>query len=329
MATSPTHSDIPNEQSFDTIYGRAPVDQVRRIGQYNNASAWREGLYSIVYRAHDQTHSDEATAMKASSDWIHYCSADTVALKVTNPQSMTPPHNSRCESRVLHFINVNVQDEHEHAHTLALLDCFEDINPNIGRNLVLVFPFYPLELSELIKRRDLNPSGAKSHVCDLFRALSFLHRYGIIHRDIKPANILLRSPDGPACLADFGIAWMPGDETFEKPDDKITDVGTEQYRPPELLFGDSKYGCALDLWAAGCVVAEVASLGLNLGIKRISDEEAGTDKFEIGYGESLFDSGELGSDLSLIYSHFHSLGTPNEEIWPASRTWIARVFEIS
>lgn len=29
------------------------------------------------------------------------------------------------------------------------------------------------------------------------------------------------------------------------------------YRPPELLMGSSSYGCAVDMWAAGCVLAEM------------------------------------------------------------------------
>jgi hypothetical protein len=29
------------------------------------------------------------------------------------------------------------------------------------------------------------------------------------------------------------------------------------YRPPELLFGATRYGPAVDMWAAGCVLAEL------------------------------------------------------------------------
>lgn len=100
---------------------------------------------------------------------------------------------------------------------------------------------------------------------------------------------------------------MDGDEASEPADQKITDVGTTAYRPPELLFGDKKYGCALDLWAAGCVVAEVVARPPH---------------------PTPFDSGPLGSDLALIQSIFKTLGTPTDESWPVSpkakemRWWI-------
>lgn len=36
---------------------------------------------------------------------------------------------------------------------------------------------------------------------------------------------------------------------------------------------------------------------------------------------SLFDSGELGSDLALIQSVFKTLGTPTDESWPEARNF--------
>lgn len=85
---------------------------------------------------------------------------------------------------------------------------------------------------------------------------------------------------------------MPGDAASEPPNRKIIDVGTTCYRPPELIFGNTAYDCSLDLWAAGCVVAECLT------------------------GKTLFDAGALRSELALIQSIFRTLGTPNDETWP-------------
>lgn len=42
------------------------------------------------------------------------------------------------------------------------------------------------------------------------------------------------------------------------PEDEYTDyVATRWYRSPELLVGDTQYGPAVDIWAIGCVFAEL------------------------------------------------------------------------
>ncbi|VDM34375.1 unnamed protein product [Hydatigera taeniaeformis] len=54
-------------------------------------------------------------------------------------------------------------------------------------------------------------------------------------------------------MCDFGFA-----RTLAGPDDRYTDyVATRWYRAPELLVGDTQYGPPVDIWAIGCVVAEM------------------------------------------------------------------------
>lgn len=197
---------------------------------------------------------------------------------------MEPPHDSKREALIL---KTAASD-----HVIPLLDTFRED----GSRFVLVFPFMRYELGVLLRDSKLSNTQAKSCLNDLFSALRYTHGKGVIHRDIKPSNILLRSLDGPAYLSDFGISWAPNTVGSEAVDEKITDVGTTCYRPPELLFGDKRYGCALDMWAAGCTVAEVLH----------------------PTHETLFSSGELGSDLALIQSMFKKLGTPTLEVWPVS-----------
>ena len=36
-------------------------------------------------------------------------------------------------------------------------------------------------------------------------------------------------------------------------------MATRWYRAPELLVGDTKYGPAVDVWAVGCVLAELVT----------------------------------------------------------------------
>ncbi|KAA8651750.1 putative cell division protein kinase (Ctk1) [Aspergillus tanneri] len=232
------------------------------IGPYQSCVHHYDGLHSTIYKS------------KAEDGTL-------VAVKVTIPHLLTEPHDAEREVQLLR--------EAASARVIPLREALK-----LGGRLILVFPFMKYDFEQLLRRDMLTATQARSHLQDMFNALVHIHEMGIIHRDIKPSNILLDSPDGPAYLADFGIAWKEGLKTSEPADRKIIDVGTTCYRPPEILFGFKGYGAALDLWAAGCVVAETIAVG----------------------HKQLFDSGPLGSDLSLIHSIFKTLGTPDENSWP-------------
>lgn len=78
--------------------------------------------------------------------------------------------------------------------------------------------------------------------------------FQIMHRDIKPENILV-SPNGVIKLCDFGFARF-----VSGPNESCTDyVATRWYRAPELLVGDSRYGRPVDVWALGCLYAEMVT----------------------------------------------------------------------
>ncbi|KKA19017.1 Cdk2 interacts with cyclins A [Rasamsonia emersonii CBS 393.64] len=85
-----------------------------------------------------------------------------------------------------------------------------------------------------------------------------------------------------------------GSREKEPANKKIIDVGTTCYRAPEILFGYKEYDTTVDLWAAGCVVAEAV----------------------LPNHRQLFDAGPAGTELALIQSIFTTLGTPTAETWP-------------
>lgn len=56
-------------------------------------------------------------------------------------------------------------------------------------------------------------------------------------------------------IADFGLSRLFNKEDRDK--SYSPQVASRWYRPPELLWGDQKYTEKIDIWAAGCVFAEM------------------------------------------------------------------------
>lgn len=107
--------------------------------------------------------------------------------------------------------------------------------------------------------------SVKTVLTQLLSGLEYLHHRGIMHRNLKSDNILI----GPNCqlkIADFTlsrICLIPhGEYTPEDPKERERS-GREArrlwYRPPEILFRKELYSFEIDMWAVGCLLAEVCT----------------------------------------------------------------------
>ncbi|XP_075582174.1 cyclin-dependent kinase 7 isoform X3 [Pelecanus crispus] len=165
--------------------------------------------------------------------------------------------------------------------TEVLLDAFGHKS-----NISLVFDFMETDLEVIIKDTSivLTQSHIKAYMLMTLQGLEYLHQHWILHRDLKPNNLLL-DENGVLKLADFGLA-----KSFGSPNRVYThQVVTRWYRAPELLFGARMYGVGVDMWAVGCILAEL--------LLRVP-----------------FLPGD--SDLDQLTRIFETLGTPTEEQWP-------------
>lgn len=200
----------------------------REHGNYRVLGKVGEGAFGTVFRARDRV-----------------TGAD-VALKQIRVRDLREfPANAVRE--------INALNRLRHPYVMPLLGVHTH-----GSNVVLVMPFVPHSLAALLDER-VTPlperyAGALAQM--LLAGLCALHSEGMLHRDIKPGNILL-TPSGVLRIADFGQArLMPAE-----PDDSLSHaVATRWYRAPELLLGSRRYGTAVDMWAAGCVIAQLLTL---------------------------------------------------------------------
>ncbi|KAJ8921704.1 hypothetical protein NQ315_010614 [Exocentrus adspersus] len=136
----------------------------------------------------------------------------------------------------------------KHENLVTMIEVFK-----YQKRFYLVFEF--LEWT-VLDELDKMPSGlgeqkCKENIFQVLRAISYCHRNHIIHRDIKPENVLI-STMGVVKLCDFGFA-----RTFNGNDLCTEYVATRWYRAPELLLGERNYGSGVDIWAIGCLFAEM------------------------------------------------------------------------
>lgn len=151
--------------------------------------------------------------------------------------------------------------------------CSELNHPNVIRLIeiiledkciFMVFEYAEHDLLQIIHhhtqqaRHPIPPTTIKSIMFQLLNGCQYLHTNWVLHRDLKPANIMVTSA-GEVKIGDLGLARLshkPLHSLFSG--DKV--VVTIWYRAPELLLGSRHYTSAIDMWAVGCIFAELLSL---------------------------------------------------------------------
>ncbi|OHS93308.1 Extracellular signal-regulated kinase 2 [Tritrichomonas foetus] len=123
-------------------------------------------------------------------------------------------------------------------------------------DLYLVFEIMETDVHAVIRANILLDVHHRYIFWQLLCALKYIHSAGLIHRDLKPSNILIRS-DASIKVCDFGLSRAVNEEGSCE---QLTDyIATRWYRAPEILFGSCSYGIGIDMWAAGCILAELVS----------------------------------------------------------------------
>ena len=117
----------------------------------------------------------------------------------------------------------------------------------------LIFEYMKQDLLELMKSKEpghLDESNIKDIIYQTLLGLAHMHKYGYFHRDIKPENLLIN--DKIVKIADFGLA-----KEIRSIPPYTEYVSTRYYRAPECILKSSNYNSPMDIWAVGCIMAEM------------------------------------------------------------------------
>ncbi|KND04734.1 CMGC/CDK/CDK5 protein kinase [Spizellomyces punctatus DAOM BR117] len=225
--------------------------------KYQKIEKLGEGTYGIVYKAQNKD------------------TGDIVALKrirLDNEEEGVPCTAIR---------EISLLKELKHSNIVRLYDVI-----HTEKKLTLVFEYLDSDLKKFLDAYggDIDVPTLKHLLYQLLKGIAFCHEHRVLHRDLKPQNLLINKKL-ELKLADFGLA-----RAFGIPVRSYShEVVTLWYRAPDVLMGSRQYSTSIDLWSAGCIMAEMAS------------------------GRPLFPGSSIKDQLLRI---FKLLGTPDEKSWP-------------
>ncbi|XP_015056990.1 probable serine/threonine-protein kinase At1g09600 [Solanum pennellii] len=243
----------------DAIQGWLP----RSADSFEKLNKIGQGTYSSVYKARD-LQTNKIVAMKK----VRFVNMD--------------PESVRFMAREISILR---KLDHPNVMKLEAL-----VTSRISGSLYLVFEYMEHDLAGLAAapRVKFTEAQIKCYMQQLLRGLEHCHSRGVLHRDIKGSNLLI-DDNGVLKIGDFGLAT-----TFEPNQTQplTSRVVTLWYRAPELLLGATEYGMAIDMWSAGCILAELSA------------------------GKPIMPG---RTEVEQMHKIFKLCGSPSEEYWKKSK----------
>ncbi|KAF8663280.1 hypothetical protein HU200_055890 [Digitaria exilis] len=243
----------------------------RRAESFEKLDKIGQGTYSNVYRARDLEKEKIVALKKVRFDNLEPESVKFMAREILILRRLDHPNVIKLEGLVT-----------------SRMSC----------SLYLVFEYMEHDLAGLASFPGVKftESQVKCYMQQLLRGLEHCHSRHILHRDIKGSNLLIDNR-GILKIADFGLA------SFFDPEQRhplTSRVVTLWYRPPELLLGATNYGVAVDLWSAGCILAELYA------------------------GKPIMPG---RTEVEQLHKIFKLCGSPSEDYWRKSKLPHATIFK--
>ncbi|KAF8065687.1 hypothetical protein N665_1164s0003 [Sinapis alba] len=269
MATSGEWPSWLASVAGEAIKGWVP----RSADSYEKLDKIGQGTYSSVYKARD-LETGKIVAMKK----VRFVNMD--------------PESVRFMAREILILR-----KLDHPNVMKLEGL---VTSRLSSSLYLVFEYMEHDLAGLAATPGIkfSESQIKCYMQQLFRGLEHCHRRGILHRDIKGSNLLVNN-EGVLKIGDFGLAnFYRGDGDMQL----TSRVVTLWYRAPELLLGATEYGPAIDMWSAGCILAELFA------------------------GKPIMPG---RTEVEQMHKIFKLCGSPSEDYWRRATLPLATIFKPS
>ncbi|XP_021807762.1 probable serine/threonine-protein kinase At1g54610 [Prunus avium] len=243
----------------------------RRADTFEKLDKIGQGTYSNVYKARDALTGKIVALKKVRFDNLEPESVKFMAREILILRRLDHPNVVKLEGLVT-----------------SRMSC----------SLYLVFEYMEHDLAGLAASPAIKftEPQVKCYMHQLLSGLEHCHNRHVLHRDIKGSNLLIDN-GGVLKIADFGLA------SFFDPNHKqpmTSRVVTLWYRPPELLLGATDYGVGVDLWSAGCILAELLA------------------------GKPIMPG---RTEVEQLHKIFKLCGSPSEEYWKKSKLPHATIFK--
>ena len=154
------------------------------------------------------------------------------------------------EVRILRKLN--------HENIVKLLEVIREQNSDVS----YIFEYCDCNLFQFIEnyrkqKMYISEMKIRNIIYQIVCGVKYLHSCNIMHRDLKPENILIIINNNLIKIADFGTAK----EIPDFKNNSLTDyVCTRWYRAPECTLKSTNYNEKIDVWAIGCIMAELYTL---------------------------------------------------------------------
>jgi len=218
--------------------------------QYQCVRIVGKGAYGVVCEAIDKTVKDR--------------SQQRVAIKKIK-EALFHPLDAKLVLRELKLSRLLSK----HPNVLGIRTVVKPLTRRKMDTIYVVSSFMDTDLYRLCQSRvELTDKHIRHLMFQTLSGLQFLHSANVLHRDMKTANLLVdRHFNLKIC--DFGLArlvrpgeTLPAGSMDQKMQEDLNGppltelVVTLWYRAPELV-ANSNYDAAIDMWAVGCIFAEM------------------------------------------------------------------------